>query len=149
MIIRKAKEYDFKAISKLLLKMFDEFIKSYFTEKGAEIFKTHRLSEESLIKRPEHIKYLAEEDSKVIGYIESDENDIWLFFVDKKYQGKGIGKALMKKLETTLKKLGHKAIYVPASPQASPIYSSLGFKNTTGERVKKGGRYQPMKKIIN
>lgn len=144
MNIRRAQKSDFKEVSKLLNRTFDQFLTAYFTKKEAVKFKNEQLSEEGLLKRMNRIMYIAEENTKIIGFIEGEIDRVRLFFVEKNQQGQGIGKALLKKFEAKAKK----TIYVNAALPAVSIYSSLGFKKSTGQRTKNGKQYQPMKKIL-
>jgi predicted GNAT family N-acyltransferase len=71
-------------------------------------------------------------------------NHICLFFVDKKYHNKGIGKLLFNEI---LKKLKEKTnfIEVNASSFSEKIYLRLGFIKT-GELTEKNGiKFIPMK----
>lgn len=126
MNIRRAKKKDLKNVSKLISRTFDNPARF----------------ENNILKGK--LAFLAEEKNKIIGFIEADPDRIRIFCVDKKHQGKGIGKSLMKKLESLTKDI----IYVSASIPAVPIYLNLGFKKTTGKRKKNGRQYQPMKKIL-
>jgi len=69
-----------------------------------------------------------------------------LFFVQKEYQHKGIGKKLhalaINKCRTSLPKVD--AIDVHSSPYAVPIYEKLGFANTNKEQIVNGIRFTPM-----
>ncbi|MCD6109441.1 GNAT family N-acetyltransferase [bacterium] len=149
MNIRRAKKQDIKNISKLLINTFNKFLLPYFTKEGAENFKNKKLSTKSLLSRMNQYMFVAEEKEQIIGYIEANLNEIQLFFVNQKYQGKGVGKALMDTIELIVKKKKNNVIYVKASIYAVPIYTNLGFKKTTGKRQINGEQYQPMKKIIN
>jgi N-acetylglutamate synthase-like GNAT family acetyltransferase len=149
MNIRKATKSDFQAISKLLLNTFNESLSTSFSKKAATNFKKENFTVESLQSRMDRYMFVVEEKNKIIGFLEAEIHRIRLFFVEKKHQGKGVGKALLKKIESLAKKNHKTTIYVNASISSVPIYKSLGFKNTTGKRKKDGKQYQPMKKILN
>lgn len=152
MKIRRATIKDIPKISKLANKTFDQFVIKSFTKKAAEYLRKDVLSEEGIKNRlikGEYKFYVAEESNKIVGFIEFILTDLKLFFVDSKQQGKGIGRKLLNKYESILKKNGYNFIHVNASVHSCPIYQKLGFKMTTGMRQSGGIKYQPMKKILN
>jgi len=146
--IRQVQKKDLETISKLLVKVFDESLSSNFTKQSAKEFKKNHLSEQSLYSRMSKLMFVAEDKGKIIGFIEANSNNLQLFFVDKEYQGKGIGKRLLNKIEKMVKNNKANSIHVDASIEAEIVYQSLGFKKTTGKRTKNGRLYQPMEKIL-
>lgn len=82
---------------------------------------------------------------RIIGMIEvRDNNHICLFFVDKKYHNKGIGRELFNEM---LLKIKGKTEYleVNASPFSEEIYSKLGFKSIGNITEINGILFIPMK----
>lgn len=73
-----------------------------------------------------------------------DSNHVCLFFVDKKYHNKGIGRRLFNEM---LLKTGGKTDYleVNASPFSEKIYSKLGFKSIGMKKEINGMLFIPMK----
>lgn len=87
----------------------------------------------------------AYEEDKMVGVIatRSEGKHIALFFVDAEHQGRGVGKALFARV---LKAAGGAPMTVNASPFAVEIYRKLGFVETSGETVRDGIRYTPMRR---
>jgi len=78
--------------------------------------------------------YVAKEDEKIIGcaaigdyYGKQDESCLFSFFVDPNYQGKGIGKSLIKHLEKDQYFTRANKIFVPSSIPALPFYKKMGY----------------------
>lgn len=98
--------------------------------------------------------YLAKEENKILGIIigiinneETDSYDfrcpkrgrIMEFIVSKKCRGKGIGSALLDKIENYFKNLDCKAILLDAfsyNENAKVIYESKGYKDRLEEMIK-------------
>ena len=80
---------------------------------------------------------------KLIGVIatRSEGTHIALFFVDGKYQGKGIGRKLF---QTVVSECKSNRMTINSSPYAIPIYHKLGFTDTDAEQVVNGLRFTPM-----
>lgn len=66
--------------------------------------------------------------------IDADDGEYWIYrlMIDAQYQGKGYGKAAMKKLMSLIKKdTAHHVIYLSFEPEnegAKALYEKLGFK---------------------
>ena len=61
--------------------------------------------------------------------------ELWRFMVDKRFQGKGIGKAALDKVVEHVKERGYKELYTsyfPAPGSPEPFYRKYGF-DPTGE----------------
>ena len=87
--------------------------------------------------------YGAFRSDELIGMIAARNagSHVALFFVDEKYQGKGIGKQLFNYL-TAQRRTDR--ITVNSSPYAVPIYRKLGFAETDAEQSVNGLRFTPM-----
>lgn len=85
--------------------------------------------------------FVATLDSEIVGYADiQDDGYIDHFFCHWNYQGKGIGKALMKKLITTGQKKGINRIYSHASITAKPFFEHYGFKEVKKQQVEIRGQ---------
>jgi len=132
MIIRKAREKDLKRVSEFLRLEFSE---KPYNEKWTE--------ESSLIKIKECYElydiYVAVLNKRIVGAIISSlefwyvGNNGWIEYlvVGRAFQGKGIGKLLIKKIEEDYRGRGAVSIYLMAfkkSP-AYKFYKRIGYKN--------------------
>jgi GNAT superfamily N-acetyltransferase len=85
---------------------------------------------------------------KIIGIIRGRKEKIINLFVNGRYHKQGIGRQLVSKFELLACRQGAKFIKICASPYAVEFYKKVGYKKTTGVRLKKGLKYQPMKKYL-
>ena len=142
---RKGQEDD---ISKLIKKVYDEYVALDYTENGNQFFYDWIAPEKIANRQVDQINLLvATIDTKIVGMIEIRENkNVSLLFVDKSYHGKGIARELYKvALEVCFsrnKKLDR--FYVHASPYSIPVYERLGFKATGIMQEEHGIKYLPM-----
>ncbi|MDY3797212.1 MAG: GNAT family N-acetyltransferase [Agathobacter sp.] len=89
---------------------------------------------EKLVKNAS-ISLVARDEQKVIGVIFGiTDFAYWLFVtdlgVDREYEGKGIGTALMKKAHELAGGEKDIAVYLVANDNAIPFYEKLGMKKT-------------------
>ena len=86
--------------------------------------------------------YVAEEQKKIIGcgaigpyWGKEDESSLFTIFVLPEYQGKGIGRVIIKTLENDEFFLRAKRIEIPASITGVPFYLKMGYhyKNVVSE----------------
>lgn len=133
-------------VHNLIASVFNEFVGFEYTEEGNQVFNDF-IKPEKILERHKngniiltYIKY-----GRIIGMIEvRDNNHICLFFVDKKYHNKGIGRELFNEM---LLKIKGKTEYleVNASPFSEEIYSKLGFKSIGNITEINGILFIPMK----
>lgn len=148
-IFRNMLEGEQDKVHELIKKTFDKYIAHEYSEEGIREFKKY-IEKDNLLRRQyqEHFTIVAIDGGNIVGVIEVRKpNHISLFFVDERYQGKGIGKILCNKAIERCKiensQIEH--ITVNSSPYAVYIYEKLGFKPIQSEKVKHGIRYIPMK----
>ncbi len=124
MKIREFKLKDYKEVSSLLKKL-----KMYHKDlDNKKVFsKIHKTDPDLFL--------VAEEDKKVVGMVLGLGNGrigfIFRLLVDVKYQGRGIGKTLVKDMEKRLKKRGCVGISLMTLPKrkiAIKLYKKLGYK---------------------
>jgi len=135
-------------ITKLIRRVYDEFVAPDYTDDGNEFFYDWISPEKIADRQKQHVNlYTATINSEIVGMIEIRENkNISLLFVDKDYHGKGIAKGLFL---TALKECLAKdnsldKFYVHASPYSIPAYERLGFKKTREMHEEHGIKYLPM-----
>lgn len=138
--IRKLESNETKTALNLVHKVFIEYEAPDYTDEGVEEFIKTMHDEEYLSKL---CMFGAFAHEKLIGVIatRSEGTHIALFFVDSKYQGKGVGRSLFQKVSADC---DSNRITVNSSPYAVPIYKKLGFTETDTEQTVNGLRFTPM-----
>ncbi|WP_319477102.1 GNAT family N-acetyltransferase [Marispirochaeta aestuarii] len=135
-----------KEVHNLLSSVFNEFVGFEYTEEGNKVF-NDLIKPENILERHKsgNIILTYEKNGRIIGIIEvRDNNHICLFFVDKRYHNKGIGRELFNEM---LLKIEGKTEYleINASPFSEEIYSRLGFKSIDNKKEINGILFIPMK----
>ena len=140
MEIKAISPKDYGEAFELVGKVFDEFEAPEYSEEGVRSFKSS-LKDEKYVSQLK--VYTAVDKNKVIGVIATRNNSthIALFFVDRAYQGKGIGRQLFE-LAAADNCMGF--MTVNSSPYAVKIYRKLGFEPIDEEKTDGGIRYTPM-----
>lgn len=92
----------------------------------------------------------AYDNGRMVGMISlRRETHISLLFVDEKYHGMGIGRALIEYVSNyVVTEEGHSRITVNAASGATGFYHCVGFTDTDREQTKDGIRYTPMERSI-
>jgi GNAT superfamily N-acetyltransferase len=140
------KEHEIEAFSHLVDFVFDEYVGKDYAESGNKTFKEYT-NPEAIVKRMHDNStfYIAKDEGWIIGALEvRDKNHISLFFVDKEYQGKGIGSALFKRYTSDIASLGIAEVSVNSSVFGENIYAALGFKRSGSLQEKDGILFIPM-----
>ena len=85
----------------------------------------------------EHYALVAEEDGKITGFGDIDENGyLDRLFVHKDYQNKGVGKVLCQRLEETVK---GRLVTTEASITAKPFFEKMGYRVIKEQQVQRQG----------
>ncbi len=140
MIIRRFAEQDAKAVSELIIVTIRiSNTRDYPAELMEELIKT---------ETPEHVLqraswthfYVVEEDGRIIGcgaigpcWGKEDESCLFTVFVHPDCQGKGIGRAIIEKLEQDEFALRARRIEIPASITGLPFYLKMGYSFKNGK----------------
>jgi GNAT superfamily N-acetyltransferase len=130
----------------LVKSVFDEFVAPDYSKEGyTNFFK---------LVTPEYLEKLhmrngfvlgAFNDETIVGMIAiRDFNHISLFFVDRQFQKKGIGRSLFFAAVQIIESQNLTDMHVHSSPFAIPFYKSIGFTGLGPECVEGGIRYLPM-----
>ena len=146
-IIKPLKKSEINSLSLMITAIFDEFIGCDYSEEGKATFKDNITPKNILDRLAVNRFYTAKKGTAIIGALEIRNNDhIALFFVDKKYHKKGIGKMLFNNYLNELNKMDTKieTITVNSSIYAVKIYERLGFKKTGELQEKNGIKFIPM-----
>jgi len=139
---------DITSAHDLVMKEFDAFIGKGYSSEGCENFRK-LITPEYIAKLPERngFSLVAKYQERVIGLFSMrDVNFITLFFVDREFHNKGIGKRLFFAAKSIILKKNKciEKLEVHASPYAEKIYYALGFIKTGDEKEEAGIRFVPM-----
>ena len=134
MQIRKAAKKDVSEMVKLMIK---EFSKPPYNDKW-----TIKSSKESILRSMKiGVAYVCVDNKKIIGLISITKEPYYEpialidnLIVESSYQGKGIGKLLVKKVEETYRKKGFSMLYTITNKKAPAVkfYKKLGYKEGKG-----------------
>ena len=120
---RLIKENEIEAVIKLVWQAAQEFIFTNLESNGSKEFDQLNTKEFYLDKS--NLTYICLNDNKIIGMVSlSNGNYLSLLFVDKQYQGNGIGKRLVEIIDNLV--LGD--LEVSALISTRSFYEHLGFK---------------------
>lgn len=155
MKIREAKIDDFETIGTLFFES-DNFHSVNQPDIYRETLEVSRNRDyiASIINDPKAMFYVAEEDNRVVGFINGfEESKGFLPFhkertffsidnivVSKEYQSKGYGKKLLKKIEDESRSKGYSDIILNVysfNSSAIGLYKSRGFKEISKEMILK------------
>lgn len=144
---------DWEAAMEVAWKTFLKYEAPVYGQKGTDSFLDF-ISGESLYKMfliGEYGTVVAKIGKTVIGVASiRSKNHISLLFVDEKYHRKGIGKALLQKLQEEYLPKDNPYLSVNASPYGVPFYEKIGFIKVGSMQEADGITFQPMeiKKLI-
>ncbi len=151
-IYKEAEQKDVDSIFLLIKDSFDKYVAVDYSEEGIKEFYRHINPANLLMRINEgYFTCIATYNDKIIGIIQlRDLHHISLFFTAQEWQGKGIGKELLKRTIEKCRELNKdvKVISVNASPFSVEIYGKLGFKRQKFEQCINGIRFTPMELIL-
>ena len=140
-------ENEIEEFSRLVAFVFDEYIEKENSEAGKKPFDDYTSADAVLARmKGESVFYTAKDEGWIIGALEvQNMNHISLFFIDKKYQEKGIGRKLFYRYVSDIQSEEITSITVNSSVFGEAIYTDLGFKRTNDPQEKDGILFIPMK----
>lgn len=137
---------DFRALAILIKEVFDAEAAMFCSSEGRYFF--NRFADErGLCERLDegYVTLSGRIDGKIAGVLQyRDNSHISLFFVKKKFQGVGVGKALFRAFLEKIPAKENRKITVNSSPGAATAYEKLGFKRDRGPVSENGITYIPM-----
>jgi len=153
MEIEHIKLKDIIEASKFIKKVFDEFIAEDYSEKGAGHF-YELIDEQSIQQRflNGNMIIVAKSENRITGYIEiTNLNHIYLLFVAKEFQKKGIGRKLIYFSLNMLIENNPELtrVTVNSTSFAIKFYEKLGFGKMADFQYKNGIISYPMSIMIN
>jgi len=87
-------------------------------------------------------------NGQLIGVIRGKKSRIINLFIDEHFHNQGVGNNLIKLFEKQATKENSSTIKIRSSLHAVGFYFKAGYKKTTGIRLCKGIKVQPMKKEL-
>lgn len=132
-LIREAVNADAEAISRVVIAALRESnAVDYSPEIIADVQRS--FSADAILQLLAQRKvFVATFDSVIVATASLDQDVVRSVFVDPRYQGQRIGKALMGLIQITAIDRGVKLLRVPSSITAEGFYSSLGFRTVRDE----------------
>ena len=142
MTIRRLTERDAQAVSELII--------TTIRVSNAGDYPAEVLDELVKTQTPEHVLqraswthfYVAEEADRIVGcgaigpyWGKEDESSLFSIFVHPDFQGKGIGRAIMKTLEEDPFAIRACRIEIPASITGLPFYRKMGYMFKDGKNM--------------
>lgn len=146
MVIRPAKSTEAFAISQLALRSKGHW---GYSHEFLEACRAELTYDPSELENTRCSFVVAEESEVIVGfyaleYISEDEADLAALFVELKWIGRGIGRALMNDAKDRAKKEGRRRITIQSDPYAADFYHSMGAQSTgASESASIPGRYLP------
>lgn len=149
MKIELVKKEELKEVEEVIKKAAQETMSVYYPQCSVD-YVIESLSGDNLKNRASWTHfYVAKIDDKIVGcgaigpYWDSEtESSLFNIFVDPDYQGKGIGKAIVKALEQDEYALRAKRIEIPASITGIPFYRKLGYEFKNQELIYDDGNFK-------
>ena len=145
--IREARLADLPEASRLTIAVFKQTVAPLFEPEGIKNFLAYAaLDAWTARHRDGQRTWLALKGDRVVGVVQvRDGSHVSLFFVERRQQRQGIGRAL---IMTAIKALRVNRLTVNSSPNSVDAYRRLGFEPVGPEDTKSGIRYTPMESTI-
>ena len=138
--VRRLDEQEIRDACRLMWAVFLQFESPEYPQEGIESF---RASLEDRERLRSMAFYGAFDGDRLVGTLCMREpQHIGGFFVDARYQRRGIGRRLF---DAMRRDYARQAFTVHASPCAVEVYRHLGFTPTGGEQTVNGLRFTPMR----
>lgn len=137
----------------LIVRVFHKYVAPVYSEKGVVKF-LDMLSPDGLREMnngKNSFVIVAKDQSKIIGMLSViNDSHIALFFVNPRYQGKGIGKNLIDEaINNCLNRNPELSVVtVSSSSNSKSFYEEAGFEVLGDEINEEGLRFTPMRKLL-
>ncbi len=126
-ILRIFEPADIEPVYILVMGTIDKSYTGVYPEEAIRFFKQYHCKENIYDDYLNGYTIIAELEREIVGTGTLLGANIRRVFVNKCYQGHGLGKLIMKKLENRASKEGLKAVDLSASLTAKRFYDSLGY----------------------
>jgi N-acetylglutamate synthase-like GNAT family acetyltransferase len=130
-IIRRAEEKDCEGIWHVHTRAIRETARSHYSREEIEAWASPRQPEHYIESIRSKEFYIAEENGAVIGFgtLNQEHNEIEAVYVSPDVARRGIGSAILRRLEERAQGLGLKSLKIDASLNAVPFYKSVGYQS--------------------
>ncbi len=130
-IVRRAREEDCEGIWLIHKRAIREIANSHYTPEEIEAWASPRKPEHYVESIRNKEFYVAEEDGAVIGFgtLNHKQNEIEAVYVSPAVVRRGVGLAILRRLEERARGLGIKSLKMDASLNAVPFYKSAGYES--------------------
>jgi GNAT superfamily N-acetyltransferase len=149
---RKFKLSDLDTVRDLIHKTIDISYSAFYNAEAIKYFKDYHNIKNILKAVKKGYTIVLERSNRIIGTATLIDNYITRVFVNPKFQKQGLGKLLMKKLETKALSAGIRLVKLDSSLPAKKFYDSLGYKTIkkTFAKVENGKKlhYYKMEKSL-
>ncbi|WP_447751191.1 GNAT family N-acetyltransferase [Pseudomonas nicosulfuronedens] len=125
--IRQARSDDAKAISRVIVAAVRESNGQDYPASVIASVVAHFTPERVIEQLKQRLVFVAVVSDKIAGTGALDGNAVRSLFIAPQQQRKGIGQALMSRIEITALERGIGALLVPASLTAESFYARLGY----------------------
>lgn len=128
--VRRAREEDCEGIWRVHTRAVREISSSHYTPEETESWAGPREPENYVESIRSKQFYVAEEGGAVIGFgtLDYRQNEIEAVYVSPDAVRRGVGSAILRRLEERARALGLKSLKLDASLNAVPFYESAGYE---------------------
>lgn len=129
--VRRAREEDCAGVWRVHTRAIREIANSHYTPEETESWASPRKPEHYVESIRNKEFYVAEEDGAVIafGTLDHKQNEIEAVYVSPEVVRRGVGSAILRRLEERALDLGIKSLKMDASLNAVPFYKSAGYES--------------------
>jgi N-acetylglutamate synthase-like GNAT family acetyltransferase len=129
--VRRAREEDCEGVWRVHVKAIREIANSHYSPEEIEAWASPRKPEHYIESIRNKEFYVAEEDGALIGFgtLNHKENEIEAVYVSPEVVRRGVGSAILQRLEERARALGLKSLKMDASLNAVPFYISAGYES--------------------
>jgi N-acetylglutamate synthase-like GNAT family acetyltransferase len=129
--VRRATEIDCQAILRVHIRAVREIAKSHYTSEEVAAWARPREPEHYAESIREKEFYIAEENGVVVGFgtLNQMQREIEAVYVSPEVVRRGVGKAILQKLEERARDLSIKSLKMNASLNAVSFYKSVGYES--------------------
>ena len=128
--IRRAEEIDCEAILRVHIRAIRELAKNHYTPEEIDTWASPRKPENYAESVRNKEFYVAEENGLIIGFgiLNQSQSEIEAVYVSSEVARRGIGKAILQKLEERARDLNIESVKLDASLNAIAFYKNAGYE---------------------